>query len=79
MNRAITCDYLKDLLSDEIDSLKCSMNQLMYENTGDSEDCATELGKLYVSRYGYKSDYDTYFGIGASLIYCFKNSQEQPK
>ena len=74
-----TNKYLENLLPDEIDSLKASMNQLNYEVEGDSEDWATELGKLYVSRYGYSSDYDTYFGIGSSLIYYFKKLEEQSK
>ncbi|MBD2441003.1 hypothetical protein [Nostoc sp. FACHB-110] len=74
-----TNKYLENLLPDEIDSLKASMNQLNYEVEGDSEDWATELGKLYVSRYGYPSDYDTYFEIGSSLIYYFKKSEEQSK
>ncbi len=75
MNDENTCEYLENLSIDEIDSLKASMNQLNYEVEGDSEDWATELGKLYVSRYGYPSDYDTFFGIGCTLIYYFKRSR----
>lgn len=78
MKRKIFCPYIDNLGKDEIDSLKAAMNQLQYD-TKEPEEWATYLGQFYVSRYGYPSAYDTYFGIGSSLIYYFKKSEEQAK
>ncbi|MBD2302285.1 hypothetical protein [Nostoc sp. FACHB-190] len=52
------------------------MNQIHYEVDSDSENWATELGKLYVLRYGYPNDIDTFLGIESSLIYYFKKTEE---
>jgi len=76
VKKKLSCQYLENLGEDEIVSLKTAMNQLQYD-TKEPEEWATYLGQLYVNRYGYPSGYDTYFGIGSSLIYYFKNSEEQ--
>jgi hypothetical protein len=64
--------YLEDLPQESIDRLKFVMNTVEYE---DSEDWATKLGQYYVRNFGRPSEYDSFFGVGASLIKAFKEEQ----
>ena len=69
-NTQPTSKYLENLHPVAINSHKAVIvaQSILHEDDEDAEAWTTDVGKQYVAMHGYKSDYDTFFGIGSSIM-----------
>ncbi|MDF0557056.1 hypothetical protein [Kamptonema sp. UHCC 0994] len=69
--------YAIRLTKENIDFVKSIVESAEYnaELNRDS-DLGTEIGKLWHAIYGYRSDYDTFFAIGTTIIFLLIQLRE---